>query len=403
VQKRGMSNLPTETRNYVQKIYGGDPITIRDTMSGATRTAPGRPVVRLNPMEEESAGRRSNYTARRRDTVEPSTGNDMGWLEGFLSTRGGLLDRIGGAMAASDGRHPAQLAREQLELERRKKESDDFSSRYFDTLKASADPDIAYRYAMGDESALLQIDPDKARMMSRGDYGYQSLGMFQDESGAIQGVSFNRDTNNYTTTPVGGGLTRLQDTGVGKANDLDAAAVDDLGKQSADSGRQLARINQMRGLVASNPEMFGPDAQTRLARWLAINSGVKVANFSAEDVQVAEAVAAQMNLDSAKQLTGQGVITDFERGLIAATAPSLDTDPNAANRILDIMADSAARPQRLYAAWLKATKEEKAGGLRAFEAKFLEDENERALDRYVADLPPGTPFLGTDGKQYIKQ
>jgi hypothetical protein len=423
IQKRGMNNLPRETRDYVQKIYGGDPITVRDIMSGATHTAPGRPVntrLKFNPMEEASSGR-NNYTAARRDAVSADPKEEMGWLEGFLTTEGGLLNRIGGAIAASNGRHPVQLYEEKEA--RTAAEKNTPSDRYAYAVKVpGVTPDMAMQYAQtGDLSVFEGLSPDAFKdadkIGSDGLSGNQSQGIVIDGEGNPRVVSFDRGANRATALPIeglaGNKMTRPQDTGIGTANELSEKELAAYRTDVRDSYRGLSSIDRMSDIVRKAPDMFGANVGTRVARILAKTAGVSVGNWDATDQALFEQLQADKTITEAGRLAGQGPITDFERGVISTTLPQLDNTPEANEQILSTMRQTAVRKAQIYQDYTDADPNTR-GSINDFEIRWMKKQNDTQWMDFaskatpeefmarVNTLPTGAEFIGQDGNRYRK-
>jgi len=434
-------NLPAETRDYVRKITGNTmfgnrgpaPIEVVNTMSGErTSISPHYATpFKAAPMAVAS-DRRPSASAKRRDAVEIAPQRtapevpSMSFFDGFLDSGrdAGLLDRIGGGLAAMEGRHPTQLAMQEQALRAQQIEAAtqmDPTERFAYAVKIGADPEMALGFAQtGDIELLGGIDPTKLSRGDSGNYGYQDGGVFQTEDGRMVTRTFNRDTGKNEIVDLGTGLTRVQDAGEKKRNELNAVDENTAAKDAETQYTRLSNIDRMYQLTYSGS--MGPGATMSLARFAAKNLGIDVGDISAEEMDRIASIQSQFELDGAQLMKGQGQITENERKIIARLAPQIDTDPEAAREILRIMSDVSKREIATWEEYDDAPPEQKADGYAVFKARKARRERkqqtenvanptpsgnlpqtEEEFDAYVDSLPSGATFVGPDGKTYRKE
>ena len=433
-------NLPAETQDYVRKItgnkmFGGNPraasVDAINTMTGERTRYPGQPGPPYTPPMAIASDRRPS--ANRRDAVELAPQKkplpevpSMSFFDGFLDSGrdAGLLDRIGGGLAAMEGRHPTQLAMQEQALRAQQIEAAtqmDPTERFAYAVKIGADPEMALGFAdTGDINILGGIDPTKLARGDSGNYGYQDGGVFQTEDGRMVTRTFNRDTGKNEIVDLGTGLTRVQDAGEKKRNELNAVDENTAAKDAETQYTRLSNIDRMYQLTYSGS--MGPGAAMSLARFAAKNLGIDVGDISAEEMDRIAAIQSQFELDGAQLMKGQGQITENERKIIARLAPQIDTDPEAAREILRIMSDVSKREIATWEEYDDAPPEQKADGYAVFKARKARRERkqqtenvanptpsgnlpqtEEEFDAYVDSLPSGATFVGPDGKTYRKE
>jgi len=335
--------LPTETRNYVQKILGPEAfsgqrtqsdIGVKDIMSGRYSVSRGRTTTsRTSPVEDATLlAARVPPTDRRRDAVAlapEKPKNDLGPIEAFLRGDvgdGGLLSRIGAAMSASDGRHPAQLEQMALEQQTAQQQKEKANARFLEAMKVPGiDTETALQYAQtGDYQVLAGLDPAAFQQAAaRGDTTpYQSAGdIVPGNDGKYYKPILDPRTGATTFQEVQGGPGGFMPTKDERAvMEADRKAADRLASGSMKADNAISTLDEIMGDANFWTTGFAGD----------LLSGV--GGTGARDMRAKiETIQAGLSFDELQKMremspTGGalGAVSDRELRLLGATVQSLD-------------------------------------------------------------------------------
>lgn len=166
------------------------------------------------------------------------------------------------------------------------------------------------------------------------------------------------------------GWQRATDTSVGAdnkynaKNDAEAASLAYTEAQAAYSF--LGQISELRSVAPTAG--IGLDKGTQIARRLTELTGMSFDNIDTSSISTMEAGVRQMALDWSFKMKGQGQVTESERDMIAKMMPQAAMDPDAFNRLVDLLERTQKRKIALADEWFANQKDyrQRYGSFRGF-------------------------------------
>ncbi len=187
-----------------------------------------------------------------------------------------------------------------------------------------------------------------------------------DQQGNMFIPVFDPDTGETEYQPAPEGMRRATDSGMKEDNkeDVKFKAADMTAE--AQSHTNVENYKHMRGLI--DTAGVGTDVGTKTMRGIAQALGIDVGNVDLSDQQEFQKYARTIELAMAQTQRGLGQFTEMERKIVLEALPNINTNPDAAKKVLDVMIARDERLQQLVDDWY-ATGEE--GSYRAFRRRWM--------------------------------
>jgi hypothetical protein len=221
-----------------------------------------------------------------------------------------------------------------------------------------------------------------------GDDGNQYTKLFNRRTGEVK---LRSDATGEEVDAVGG-ATRIQNSGTGKDRDLDAAAIDTAYNQVRQSTDNIENYTRLKELVGTAG--VGTDLWTQLTRSMAAATGKDIGDVKIADYTEFQKYARTIELDKAMTQRGLGQFTETERQIVREALPNIDSNPEAARKLLDVMIAREERMQAIMDEWEESGLP--IGKFRAFVRKKLREYTE---DRgsIIDNAKGGKPSVDVDG------
>lgn len=174
------------------------------------------------------------------------------------------------------------------------------------------------------------------------------------------------------------GSQQRVDSPVGERATADAKTEQDFYTAYDTSFSRLSSLQNMKDLIPTAG--LGPDVLSGMARSLASITGRDIGDVKIASIQEFNKEVRNLELGKAVEQRGLGQFTEMERKIVREALATLETDPTAAQRIIDTMIAREERIQRLYGEWEDSGK---SGSFRSFVTDF----NRRAEQEQKASEP----------------
>lgn len=211
--------------------------------------------------------------------------------------------------------------------------------------------------------------------MQKGDIWYAPDGRsYREVFDPASGPRFWDNTAKQFVDGLPEGSTQRTDSAVGDRSREDAKTEQTFYNQYESSFSRLSSLQNMKQLIPTAG--LGPDVLTGLTRNLASLTGRDIGDVKIANMQEFNKEVRNLELGKAIEQRGLGQFTEMERRIVREALATLETDPTAAQRIVDTMIKREERIQRLYNEWEESGK---AGSFRSFVYRFnqREEDNQR--------------------------
>lgn len=256
-----------------------------------------------------------------------------------------------------------------------------------------------YRAPTPREIALAQMKGKLVRAASgqdgasyqKGDIWYAPDGAaYREVFDPTVGSRFQDVQTGEMRTSLPAGAQQRVDSPFGERATADAKTEQDFYTAYDTSFSRLSSLQNMKDLIPTAG--LGPDVLSGMARSLASLTGRDIGDVKIASIQEFNKEVRNLELGKAVEQRGLGQFTEMERKIVREALATLETDPTAAQRIIDTMIAREERIQRLYAEWEDSGK---AGSFRTFVSDF----NRRAEQEQKASTgnapQSGGPQAGT--------
>ena len=187
--------------------------------------------------------------------------------------------------------------------------------------------------------------------------------------------NYQNSANGAMTATLPDGTTRAEDSGAKTMSKLEATDEASMLDSASKAYGEIATLQNLKVVAAGQTgSALWDQAGRKMSQWL----GQDLGPYDPAKIQVAQQTIAQMTIQAAQQMQGQGQITENERALIAQTAPNLATDPAAFNTIVDIFIRANERAISEANAWAGASATDRADGIKLWRYKRSQSLNKPA-------------------------
>lgn len=213
-----------------------------------------------------------------------------------------------------------------------------------------------------------------AAAAGRGPTKYQNAALGQDAEGNPVGLVFNPSTGQFEPRALPEGFTRFEDSALRYFNKNEEEATRYLGEDAVQADANIARYDR---LLEQGEALAGPDAPMVIMRKLAEVTGYQIGPVNPDDLSSVKRMIADMSVDAAARMRGQGQITENERKLLAdALANPEKMTPKAFRDTVEILKRAEERKKDQYDKWMQAPPEVRQQGIQYFRYNYLRTLNE---------------------------
>lgn len=221
-----------------------------------------------------------------------------------------------------------------------------------------------YRGLTPREIALLEQKASLQRRLNpqlqKGDIWYSPDGNAYREvfnPNSPNGSSFLDITSGKQIQSLPPGSTQRVDSSIGERNTANAKFETEARDLANKSFTDIQTYDNMLGLLPTSGA--GPDAISNAKRAFVQTTGIDLNGVNLKDMQTVNKLSRDLELSLAQTQRGLGQFTEMERKIVREALPSLDTDPAAFRRMVEMLRNRAEKSQRLYEDWISMPRDVK--------------------------------------------